>query len=81
MTVKESPRVTLFFDGFQEESLAVRRTLEERGENFNSYDIRDLNLAPGDEIKSPTIYSPEGIFEGARQVEVFLRLPSEARVK
>jgi hypothetical protein len=80
MTEREHPRVTLFYNG-SAESQRVKQIMEERGENFNAYDIRDLTLAPGSELKAPTIFSPEGIFQGPRQVEVFLNIPPEARVK
>lgn len=76
----QKPEVFLtFFGDDREESLIAKRALKEAGERCYFYDVRTLHKASGDEIEVPTLYAPEGIFRGWKQIQTFLGIPSDMR--
>lgn len=71
-------RLALFYDG-SEESREAKECLSKKGEPCAFYDVRDLPTAAGEPMRAPTLFAPEGIFQGLKQIRFFLGIPSQHR--
>ena len=78
--VQSQISLTLFVDDGNESKQAIE-ALKTISEPFKVYDIQSLNMAKGDEIAAPTLYAPEGIFRGWKEIQTFVRIPREMRYR
>lgn len=78
----KTPKITLtlFVDDSDDSKQAIE-ALKSIKETFTIYDVQSLNMTKGDEIKAPTLYAPEGIFRGWRQIQTFVGIPADMRYK
>jgi hypothetical protein len=72
--------LTLFIDDSAESKQAIE-ALNAMREDFRIFDVRSLNMVKGDEIEPPTLFAPEGIFRGWRQIRTFVNIPPNMRYR
>ena len=78
MAIATSAELSLFYDDGAE-SEEIKRILQRRRDRCNFYCLPEISVAQGDRMVAPTLFAPEGIFEGAKQIQVFLSIPTGMR--
>lgn len=77
--IEESEIILALFGDDSDETKKAVEALQEIHEQFYFYDVHSLHMTKGDEIEPPTLFAPEGIFRGWRQIQTFLRIPRDMR--
>jgi hypothetical protein len=80
MKERLNPKVTIFYDGNEPQQVGIMEELKKQRDCV-CWDINGIKVFPSTpSAKLPEIYAPEGIFRGANQIDLFLKIPPESRL-
>ena len=71
-------RLFFFYDD-ELDSQEVKRLLEQRDEKCYFVHVKEFRTAAGEQVVAPTLYAPEGVFEGIKHIKAFLGIPDAMR--